>query len=86
MTRNRFNLAKQPTVISSTDRRNNLTLSKAHQLFLKDNNKIDMQSNYLIKHLHPLLEKKDAVNKEYCDNTLFSYNNKTDILSENNTE
>ena len=40
MTKNKFNQAKQQTVISSADRRNNVTLIKAHQLILEDKSKI----------------------------------------------
>ena len=43
MTRNSFNQAKQQTVISSTDRKKNLKLSKAHQIFSESNKKFDMK-------------------------------------------
>ena len=80
MTRNRFNQAKHKS--TST---NNLTLSKARGLFLEDNDNIDMKDTYKITNVHPPIDEKDAVNKEYCDNNL-SYSNKIDILSKNITE
>ena len=70
MTRNRFNQAKQPTTT------NNLSTSKAHKLFLEDNDNIDMKNTYKIKNMHPPTDIKDAVNKEYCDNNLLSTDNK----------
>ena len=64
MTRNRFNQTKQQTMISPADRRNNLSLSKSHQLFLEDNKNIDMKSVYIIKNSHPPLDMKNVVNKK----------------------
>ena len=81
MTRNRFNQAK--LYIGSG---NNLTLSKARGLFLEDNDDIDMKDTYKITIVHPPINEKDVVNKEYCDNNLLSSSNKIDILSKNITE
>ena len=81
MTRNRFNQAKHKS--TST---NNLTLSKARGLFLEDNDNIDMKDTYKITNVHPPIDEKDVVNKEYCDNNLISSSNKIDILSRNITE
>ena len=63
---------------------NNLTLSKASGLFLEDNDNIDMKDTFKIINVHPLIDEKDVVNKEYCDNNLLSSNNKTDSLNKNN--
>ena len=84
MTRNRFNQAKQS--ISTSPSTNNLTLSKARGLFLEDNDNIDMKDTYKITNVHPPIDEKDVVNKEYCDNNLLSSNIKIDILSKNITE
>ena len=65
---------------------NNLTISKARGLFLEDNYNIDMKDTYKITNVHPPIDEKDVVNKEYCDNNLLSPTNKTDILSRNITE
>ena len=88
MTRNRFNQAKNQSGnsllgLTST---NNLTLSKARGLFLEDNDNIDMKDTYKITNVHPPLDEKDVVNKEYCDNSLLSSSNKIEILSRNITE
>ena len=88
MTRNRFNQAKNQSGnsllgLTST---NNLTLSKARGLFLEDNDNIDMKDTYKITNVHPPLDEKDVVNKEYCDNNLLSSSNKIEILSRNITE
>ena len=45
-----------------------------------------MKNTYKITNVHPPRDEKDVVNKEYCDNTLLSSPNKTDILSINITE
>ena len=45
-----------------------------------------MKDTYKITNVHPPIDQKDVVNKEYCDNNLLSSNNKTDILSKNITE
>ena len=45
-----------------------------------------MNETYKITNVHPPTDEKDVVNKEYCDNNLFSSNNKIDILSKNITE
>ena len=82
MTKIRFNQAKQ-SISTST---NNLTLSKARGLFLEDNDNIDMKDNCKITNIHPPIDEKDVVNKEYCDNNLLSSNTKIDILSKNITE
>ena len=81
MTRNRFNQAKHQSTSM-----NNLTLSKAHVLFLEDKDNIDMKDTYKITNVHPPIDQKDVVNKEYCDNNLLSSNNKIDILNKNITE
>ena len=81
MTRNIFNQAKH-----RMGNGNNLTLSKARGLFLEDNDNIDMKDTYKITNVHPPIDEKDVVNKEYCDNNLLSSNNKTDIFSRNITE
>ena len=83
MTRNRFNQAKHKSTSTST---NNLTLSKARGLFLKDNDDIDMKDTYKNTNVHPPIDERDVVNKEYCDNNLLSYSKKIDTLSRNITE
>ena len=83
MTRNRFNQAKHQSTSTSM---NNLTLSRAHGLFLEDNDNIDMKDNYKITNVHPPIDQNDVVNKEYCDNNLLSSNKKINILSKNITE
>ena len=65
---------------------NNLTLIKAPGLFLEDNDNIDMKDTFKIINVHPPIDETDVVNKEYCDNNLLSFNNKTDSLSKNITE
>ena len=45
-----------------------------------------MKDTYKITNVHPLIDEKDVVNKEYCDNSLLSSSNKIDILSTNITE
>ena len=98
MTRNRFNQAKHqwrsmtggpwgnPLLGSTSTSTNNLTLSKAHGLFLEDNDNIDMKDTYKITNVHPPIDEKDVVNKEYCDNNFLSSSNKIDILRRNVTE
>ena len=81
MRRNRFNQAKR-----HIGNGNNLTLSKALGLFLEDNDNIDMKDTYKITNVHPPIDEKDIVNKEYCDNNLLSASNKIDISSRNITE
>ena len=81
MTRNRFNQAKH-----HIGNGNNLTLSNARGLFLEDNYNIDTKDAYKITNVHPPIDEKDVVNKEYCDNNLLSSSNKIDILSRNITE
>ena len=83
MKRNRSNQAKHQSTSTSM---NNLTLSKAHGLFLEDIDNIDMKDTYKITNVHPPIDEKDVVNKDYCDNNLLSSNNKLDILSKNITE
>ena len=85
MTRNRFKNAKHQSTSTSTST-NNLTLSKARGLFLEDNDNIYMKDTYKITNVHPPIDEKDVVNKEYCDNNLLSSSNKIDILSRNITE
>ena len=45
-----------------------------------------MKDTYKITNVHPPIDEKDVVNKEYCDNNLLSSSNKIDILSRNITE
>ena len=45
-----------------------------------------MKDTYKITNVHPPIDEKDVVNKEYCDNNLLFYSNKIDILSRNITE
>ena len=96
MTRNRFNQAKHQwrsmtggpsgnPLLGSTST-NNLTLSNACGLFLEDIDNIDMKHTYTIINVHPPIDEKHVVNKEYYDNILLSSNNKIDILSKNITE
>ena len=80
MTRNRFNQAKHQSTATS---RNKLTVGKARGLFLEDNDNIDMRDTYKITNVHPPINEKDVVNKEYCDNNLLSSSNKIDISSRN---
>ena len=90
MTRNGFNQAKHksgnPLLGSTSTSTNNLTLSKARGLFLEDNDNIDMKDTYKITNVHPPMDEKDVVNKEYCDNKLLSSSNKIDILSKDINE
>ena len=86
MTRNRFNQAKHQLGNPFHGSTTNLTLSKARGLFLEDNDNIDMEDTYKITNVHPPIDEKDVVNKEYCDNNLLSSHNKIDILSKNITE
>ena len=98
MTRNRFNQAKHqwrsmtggpsgnPLLGSKLTSTNNLTLSKSRGLFLEDNDNIDMEDTYKITNVHPPIDEKDVVNKEYCDNNLLSSSKKIDILRRNITE
>ena len=98
MTRNRFNQAKHqwrsmtggpsgnPLLGSTSTSTKKLTLSKARGLFLEDNDNIDMKDAYKITNVHPPIDEKDVVNKEYCDNYLLSSSNKIDILRRNITE
>ena len=67
MTRKRFNLAKHQSTSASTSTQN-LKLSKARGLFLEDNDNIDMKDTYKITNVHPRIDEKDVVNKEFCDN------------------
>ena len=90
MTRNRFNQAEpqsgNPLLGSTSTSTNNLTLSKAPGLFLEDNDNINMKDTYKITNVHPPIDEKNVVNKEYCDNNLLSSSNKIDNLSINITE
>ena len=74
----RFNQAKHRLTSTSTSM-NNLTLSKAHGLFLEDNDNIDLKDTYKVTNVHPPLDEKDIVNKDFCDNNFLSSNNKIDI-------
>ena len=87
MTTNRFNQSKhQSTSTSKSTSTNNLTLIKAHGLFLEDNDNIDMKDTNKITQVHPPIDQKAVVNKGYCDNNLLSSKNEIDILSKNITE
>ena len=55
---------------------NNLTISKARGLFQEDNDNIDMKDTYKITKVHPPIDEKGVVNKEYCDNNLLSSSKK----------
>ena len=81
MTRNRLNQTKNQGVSA-----NSLTLSKARGLFLENNVNIDMKVTYKITNVHPPIDEKDVVNKEYCDNNLLSSSYKIDLLRKNITE
>ena len=81
MTRNRFSQAKQQGASF-----NNLALIKARGLFLEDNDNIEMQDTYKIKNIHPPIDEKNVVTKDYCDNKLISSSNKIDNLSKTITE
>ena len=86
MTRNRLNQANRSAGRWYHQSTNNITLSKARGLFLEDNDNIDIKDTYKIINVHPPIDEKDVVNKEYGDNNLLSSNNKIDILSKNITE
>ena len=45
-----------------------------------------MKYTYKITNVHPPIDEKDVVNKEYCDNNLLSSSNKIQILRRNITE
>ena len=83
MTRKTFNQAKQQSgkpLLGSTST-NNITLIKARGLFLEDNDNNDIEDTYKITNVHPPIDEKEIVNKEYCDKNLLSPSNKKDILS-----
>ena len=88
MTRNRFNQPKNRGASGNPlhGSSNSLTLSKARGFFLEDNDSVDMKDTYKITNIHPPIDEKDVVNKEYCDNNLLSSSNKIDILGKNITE
>ena len=79
MTRNRVNQVKQQALLGSA--KINITTKKARQLFLEDNDNIDMKDTYKNTNEHPPIDEKDVVSKEYCDNNLLSSSNKIDISS-----
>ena len=81
MKRNRFNQAKHQW--TST---NNLTLSKAHKLFLEDNDNIEMKNTYEITNVHPPMDEEDVINEKFCDNKLLSSSNKIYYLIKNITD
>ena len=60
MTKNRFNQANRSTGRWHYQSASNLTLNKARDLFLEDNDKIDMKDTYKITKLHPLIDQKDV--------------------------
>ena len=88
MTRSKFNQARHqsgnPLLGSAIT--NNLTTNKARQLFLEDNDNIDMKDTYTITNEQPPIDEKDVVNKECCDNNLLSSNIELNILRKNITE
>ena len=45
-----------------------------------------MKDTYKITNVHPPIDEKDVVNKEYCDKILLSSKMKINILSKNITE
>ena len=47
---------------------------------------IILKDTYKIANVHPPIDEKDVVNKEYFDNNLLSSNTKLDISSKNITE
>ena len=79
--KNRFNQAEHQSAIT-----NSLSKSKDRQIFLEDNDNIDMKYTYKIRNVHPPIDEKDIVNKGYCDKNLLSSSKKIDILSKNLTE
>ena len=83
MKRNRIIHAKQASSSGRLFHKPNISLSpsKAHQLFLEDNDDIVMKDTYKITNVHPPLDEKDVVNKEFCDNNLLYSSNKIDKLS-----
>ena len=72
MTRNRFNQAKQ----ASTSNVSLSAASRAHQLFLEDNDDIDMKGTYKNKNVNQHIDKRNVINKDYCNNNLISSNGK----------
>ena len=62
MTRNQFNQAKHQS--TST---NNIKISRADKLFLEDKDNNDLKDSYIFKNVHPPIDRKDGVNKQYCD-------------------
>ena len=87
MTKLEFNQAKKqsrnPLLGSAVN--NNLTTNKVRQLFLEDNDKIDMKYNYRITIVHPPIDKKNVFNEEFFS-IIFSSPKKNDVLSKNITE
>ena len=83
MTKNRFNQAKHQWQSMAGGPSVSLTVSKARGLFLEDNDNIDMKDTYKITNVHPPIDEKDVVNREYCNNNLLSSNYKINILSKN---
>ena len=59
-------------------------MEKQEQLLAKE--VFSPQITKFRRDVHPPINEKDAVNKEYCDNNLLSSSNKIDILSRNITE
>ena len=45
-----------------------------------------MKDTYKVTNVHPPIDEKDVVEKDYCDNNLLSFSNEIDILSKNITE
>ena len=87
MTRNRFNQAKQQSgnPLLRSAKINNLTLNKARQLFLEQNDDIHLKHTYKIINTHPPIDEKNVANK-FCGNNFLSSSNKIDILGKNITE
>ena len=68
MTRNRSNQYKH-LILKPT---NIITTSKPHQLFLEDNESIDMINKHIVKNLPIPTNIKDSVKEEYCNNNLIT--------------
>ena len=88
MTRIEFNQAKKqsrnPLLGSAIN--NNLTTNKVRQLFLEDNNKIDIKYNYRITIVHPAIDLKKVFLMKSFLTIIFSSPNKNVVLSKNITE
>ena len=72
MTRNIFYQKKQLILKTA----NNLTLNKAFQLFLEDNEKLDMNNQHFVNNLTIPTSIKGGVNIQYCDINLITSDKK----------